>query len=513
METKTRYATNGDVSVAYQVIGDGPRDLLLTTGWVVPMESIWDDSRYASFVERLASFSRVILWDKRGTGFSDRVSATALPTLEQRMEDMTAVLDAADSQECALFGLSEGSLLSALFAATHPERVSALILYGGWASTAPIDDSPGLMGTQETRDFIAAIRETWGDSGGLLQFWAPSVADDQSAQDWWNRALTTGASPASALAWLEMSAVMDIRAVLPAVSAPTLVLHRSNDCIVPVENGRYLAAHIPEAKYVELSGDDHLWWFGDRDTLLDEVEEFRTGLRAASGSQRALMTVLFTDLVDSTKRAVEVGDRSWRDLSAAHEREVRAQLGRVSGPRGEDHGRRLPGHLRRPRARDPLRLRASGSAPPGSACRCAPGLHTGECELIGDDIGGIAVNIGARVGALAGSGRGARVEHGQGPRDRLGDRLRRPRGARAQGRPRRVAPVCRHGRVAPPPRAAVAQSSALRSSLVSCIDADLRPSPGGRIIHRPRCGEEAVAPRMSVLRGVAQPGSAHRSGR
>ncbi len=403
METKTRYATNGDVSVAYQVIGDGPRDLLLTTGWVVPMESIWDDSRYASFVERLASFSRVILWDKRGTGFSDRVSATALPTLEQRMEDMTAVLDAADSQECALFGLSEGSLLSALFAATHPERVSALILYGGWASTAPIDDSPGLMGTQESRDFIAAIRETWGDSGGLLQFWAPSVADDQSAQDWWNRALTTGASPASALAWLEMSAVMDIRAVLPAVSAPTLVLHRSNDCIVPVENGRYLAAHIPEAKYVELSGDDHLWWFGDRDTLLDEVEEFRTGLRAASGNQRALMTVLFTDLVDSTKRAAEVGDRSWRDLSAAHEREVRAQLGRFQGREvktmGDGFLASFDGPARAIRCASAIRERSTGL---GLSVRA--GLHTGECELIGDDIGGIAVNIGARVGALAGPG-------------------------------------------------------------------------------------------------------------
>jgi class 3 adenylate cyclase/pimeloyl-ACP methyl ester carboxylesterase len=403
LQAKTRYATNGDVSLAYQVIGDGPRDLLLTTGWVVPMESIWEDSRYTAFVERLASFHRVILWDKRGTGLSDRVSAVGLPTLEQRMEDMTAVLDAVGSRECALFGLSEGSLLSALFAASHPERVSALILYGGWASTAPVDDSPGLMGAEEARDFIAAIRETWGDSGGLLQFWAPSVAEDQGAQDWWNRALTTGASPASALAWLEMSAVMDIRAALPAVSASTLVLHRADDRIVPVENGRYLAERIPQAKYVELAGEDHLWWFGDRDALLDEVEEFHTGSRSAGGGQRALMTVLFTDLVDSTKRAVELGDQSWRDLSATHEREVRAELARFRGREvktmGDGFLATFDGPARAIRCASAIRERSGRLSLPVRA-----GLHTGECELIGDDIGGIAVNIGARVGALAGPG-------------------------------------------------------------------------------------------------------------
>jgi class 3 adenylate cyclase len=400
---KTRYATNGDVSLAYQEVGEGPRDLLLTTGWVISMESIWEDALYAAFVERVANISRVILWDKRGTGLSDRVPAGSLPPLEQRIEDMTAVLDAANSRQPALFGLSEGSLLSALFAATHPERVSALILYGGWASSLPAGDSPGVMGEQEAQEFVGAVREAWGDAGGLLQIWAPSVAEDQRAQDWWNRALTTGASPAAALAWLEMTVAMDIRAALPAISVPTLVLHRSGDCIIPVENGRYLAAQIPNARYVELAGQDHLWWFGERDTLVDEVEEFLTGSAASGGGTRALVTVLFTDLVDSTKRAAELGDRGWRDLNSSHQQEVRTQLARFQGravkTMGDGFLATFDGPARAIRCACAIRERASALG-----LRVRVGLHTGECELIGNDVGGIAVNIGARVGALAGPG-------------------------------------------------------------------------------------------------------------
>ena len=400
---KTRYAANGDVSLAYQEIGDGPRDLLLTTGWVLPIEAIWEEALYAAFVERLASMCRVILWDKRGTGLSDRVPAVELPTLEQRIEDMTAVLDAADAVEPALFGLSEGSLLSALFAAVHPELASALVLYGGWASSSPKGDSPGLMTEEEAPDFIAAIRESWGDAGGLLQLWAPSVGEDRRAEGWWNRALIAGASPSAALAWLEMTAAMDIRAALPAISAPALVVHRTDDCIVPVENGRYLASHIPHARYVELPGQDHLWWFGDRDALLDEVEEFLTGSPATGGSQRALMTVLFTDLVDSTQRAAELGDRSWRDLNSSHEHDVRTELARFRGrpvkTMGDGFLATFDGPARAIRCACAIREQSTELGLPMRA-----GLHTGECELIGDDVGGIAVNIGARVGALAGPG-------------------------------------------------------------------------------------------------------------
>lgn len=403
MPGKTRYATNGNVSVAYQVVGDGPRDLLLTTGWVVSMESIWEDPLYAEFVERLASFSRVILWDKRGTGMSDRVSADALPTLEDRMEDLNAVLDAAGARDPALVGLSEGALLCALFAATYPDRLSALVLYGGWASSLPKEDSPGIMGREESRRFIRHVREIWGDSGDLLWLWAPSVAEDARARAWWDRALTTGASPSAALAWLQMSGSMDIRAALPAISAPTLVVHRSDDRIIPVENGRYVAKQIPNAKYVELDGQDHLWWFGRQEALLDEIEVFLTGSRESGDSRRALMTILFTDVVDSTKRLSELGDRRWRELSAAHHRDVRIQLERFRGREvnamGDGYLATFDGPARAIRSADAILER---SRELGLSVRA--GLHTGECELIGDEISGIAVNIGARVGALAEGG-------------------------------------------------------------------------------------------------------------
>jgi pimeloyl-ACP methyl ester carboxylesterase len=400
---KTRYATNGNVSVAYQVIGDGPRDLLLTTGWVVSMESIWEDPLYAEFVERLATFSRVILWDKRGTGMSDRVSADALPTLEDRMEDLNAVLEAAGARNPALVGLSEGALLCALFAATYPGRLSALVFYGGWASSLPKGDSPGIMGPEESREFIKRVREIWGDSADLLSLWAPSVADDARVRAWWDRALTTGASPSAALAWLQMSGAMDIRAALPAISAPTLVVHRSDDRIIPVENGRYVAERIPNAKYVELEGQDHLWWFGDHEVLLDEIEEFLTGSREGGDARRALMTILFTDVVDSTKRLSELGDRRWRELSAAHHRDVRTQLERFRGREvnamGDGYLATFDGPARAIRSADAILER---SRELGLSVRA--GLHTGECELVGDEISGIAVNIGARVGALAEGG-------------------------------------------------------------------------------------------------------------
>ena len=279
MRAKTRYARNGDVSVAYQVVGDGPCDLLLTSGWVLSMEAIWEEPLYAEFVERLASFSRVILWDKRGTGMSDRVSATELPTLEDRMEDLNAVLEAAGAQDPALVGLSEGALLCALFAATYPERLSALVFYGGWGSSITAGESPGIMREDEARSFMHEVRDSSGDSGDLLRLWAPSVADNPRARAWWDKSLTSGASPSAALAWLQMTAEMDVRAALPAVSAPTLVLHRRDDRIIPVENGRYVAEQIPNAKYVELEGQDHLWWFGDQADVLDEIEEFLTGPR------------------------------------------------------------------------------------------------------------------------------------------------------------------------------------------------------------------------------------------
>ncbi|MFL5820547.1 MAG: alpha/beta fold hydrolase [Solirubrobacteraceae bacterium] len=403
MPAKTSYAKNGEVSLAYQVVGDGPRDLLLTTGWVLPMESFWEDAAYVSFIERLATFSRVILWDKRGTGVSDRVTPAELPTLEERMEDMTAVLDAAAAPRAALVGLSEGAMMSAVFAAIHPERVTDLVLYGGWAATTSDDDCPGLMEAEAGQDFIEGVGIAWGEVGGLLQLWAPSVAEDTRMRDWWNRSLMSGASPGAAVAWLRMTARMDVRRALPSISVPTLVLHRRDDRIVPAENGTYLAEHIAQAKHVELPGEDHLWWVGDADSLLDEIEEFLTGSRGGRDHDRALMTLLFTDVVESTARAAELGDRRWRDLSAAHDRLVREQLARFRGREvkalGDGFLATFDGPARAIRCACAIRDRSRELDLPVRA-----GLHTGECELTDGDVRGIAVHIAARVGALAQSG-------------------------------------------------------------------------------------------------------------
>lgn len=398
-----RYARNGDVSLAYDVIGDGPLDVVLTTGWVLPMAATWGLPRYARFVERLASFARVVMWDKRGTGMSDRVSPDRLPTLEERVQDLTAVLDAAGCERPALFGLSEGALVSALHAARNQDRVSSLVLYGGWASSLPAGDCPGVMTAEVGEAFISGVAESWETVEDLLWIWAPEASDDPRTRSWWADAMHAGASPAAAVAWLEMSKTMDIRSALPDIASPTLVLHRVADLIIPVANARYLASQIAGARLVELDGDAHLWWFGDEDALLDEVEEFLTGARGPREHQRAVMTVLFTDITASTTRLAELGDRRWRDLISDHEHEVERQITRFGGRRVKTLG---DGAM-------------ATFDSPGHAIRCAwaieaastqlglsmhTGLHTGELELIGDDVAGIAVNIAARVGALAAPG-------------------------------------------------------------------------------------------------------------
>jgi class 3 adenylate cyclase len=399
----TRYARNGDVSLAYQVVGEGDRDIVVTVGWIGSMDIVWEDPAYARWLERIGALGRVIMWDKRGTGLSDRVAPGDLPTMEERLDDLGAVMDAAGSERAVLLGLSEGAPINALFAATYPERTEALILYGGWARTLRGDDHPWAAPREVAEEFARSVADTWGDSAWLLAFWAPSMQDDPRMHEVWNRALQRGASPASAVAWLRMTWQMDIRHVLSSISAPTLVLHPAGDRIVRVENGRYLGERIPGARYLELPGEDHLWWIGDRTLMLDEIEAFVTGAPAHREPDRVLATVLFTDIVDSTRRASELGDRRWRDLVATHDRVVRDQLERFRGQEVKTLG-------------DGFLATFDG---PGRAIRCAlaireavgrlglevrAGLHTGECELVGDDIGGIAVNIGARVGAQAGAG-------------------------------------------------------------------------------------------------------------
>ena len=401
---KTRYARSGDVNIAYQIAGEGPIDLVYVPGWVSNIETAWEDPHVSRFLERLASFSRLILFDKRGTGLSDRVSISELPTLEQRMDDVRAVMDAADSERAALFGASEGGVMCALFGATYPDRTAALVLYGSYAKGTVTADYPHGLAEQEAIDeFIAALSELWDDAGGLLYVWAPSASDDPVTRAAFGRYLRTGASPSAVVALTRMNAAVDIRHVLPVIAVPTLVIHRSEDMIVPVEAGRDLAAKIQGAKYVEQSGEDHLWFHGDADAILGEVEEFLTGTRAAEIVDRILATVMFTDIVESTRKAAALGDRRWRDLLARHDTLMRRELERHRGREvktlGDGFLATFDGPARAIRcacsARDAMR---------GLEVEVRAGLHTGECELIGEDLGGIAVNIGARVGSVADPG-------------------------------------------------------------------------------------------------------------
>jgi pimeloyl-ACP methyl ester carboxylesterase len=400
MEAETRYADSDGVSIAYQVHGEGPLDLVFVPGFVSHVELFWDDPLTAAFLRRLSSFARVVIWDKRGQGLSDRTGRP--PTLEDSMDDLEAVLAAAGCERPAIFGISEGGPMSTLFAATHPERVASLVLYGTYARMLRAPDFPQGIPPEALERWGEIVKRDWGGAVGV-NLWAPSVVGDADFERWWSRLLRYGTSPAGAVALMDLYRELDVRAVLPAIDVPTLILQRREDRISAVGQGRYLAEAIPGAKYVELEGADHLPVTGDQDALLDEVEEFLVGSRRGSEPERALATVLFTDIVGSTARAAELGDRAWRRLLERHDAAVRRQLDLHRGCEVKTMGDGFLATFDGP-ARAIRCARALQEEVERLGLEVRAGIHTGEVELIGDDVGGMAVNIGARIGALAGSG-------------------------------------------------------------------------------------------------------------
>jgi pimeloyl-ACP methyl ester carboxylesterase len=397
---ETRYARSGDVNIAYQVVGDGPRDLVFVPGWVSHIEYMWEEPGFAAFLRRLASFSRLILFDKRGTGLSDRVPNTELPTLEQRMDDVRAVMDAVGSERAALMGISEGGPMCLLFGATYPDRTTALIMIGSYARRIWAPDQPWAAREEQYEAFVDDVQRNWGGPVGLA-IRAPSRMDDAAFTRWWATYLRMSASPGAAEALTRMNGPIDVRHVLPVVQVPTLILHRSGDRSLPVDGARYMAEHIPGASYVELEGDDHLPFVGDQDSILDEVEQFLTGVRHGPEPDRVLATILFTDIVGSTERVAELGDRRWRELLEAHHAAVRRELERFRGREVDTAGdgflATFDGPARAIRCAIAIR---EGVSALGLEVRA--GLHTGECELHGESVAGIAVHVGARVAALAG---------------------------------------------------------------------------------------------------------------
>ncbi len=399
---ESRYAKSGDVHIAYQVAGDGPLDLVYVPGWVSHVEEAWEEPNYRRMLERLASFSRLIVFDKRGTGLSDPVPLEHLPTLETRMDDVRAVMDAVGSERAALLGHSEGGLMSMLFAATYPERTTALVTIGAYAKRIWSEDYPWAPTPEERQATYEEVERSWGTEVDL-SYYAPSMTGDKAFEKAMARYFRRCASPQAAVALLRMNTACDIRDVLPAIHMPTLVLNRVDDRDVNVGEARYIAARISGAKLVELPGGDHTVWVGDVDGILDEVQEFLTGVRPGPDVDRVLATVLFTDIVGSTERAAELGDRAWSDLVERHHAAIRRELERFRGREVDTAGDGFLATFDGP-ARAIRCALAAGEAVRDLGIEIRAGLHTGEVELVGDAVRGLAVHVGARVAGLAGPG-------------------------------------------------------------------------------------------------------------
>lgn len=401
MRPETRYAMSGDVSIAYQVFGEGELDLVLVHGLVSHMDLYWDWPLYARFMERLGSFARVVVFDKRGVGLSDRVIDP--PPLEERMDDVRAVMDTVGVERAALFGISEGVPMSLLFAATYPERVPALVLHGGMARTTEAPDYPYAPPRAVAEDVMRELIAPFWHEAVLVEVFAPSLADDPEQVAAWNRRAQASASPAAINALWQMALDIDVRDVLPTIACPTLLLHRRGDRAVSVHGARWLAERIAGAKYVEVPGHDHFPWIGDSEAVLEEVEEFLTGVRAGPTPDRVLLTVLFTDIVGSTRTAAELGDAAWRRLLDEHHALVRRYLERFRGREVDTAGDGFLATFDGP-ARAVRCAQAIRTAVRELGLEIRAGVHTGEVEIRGDGVAGLAVHIGARVAALAGAG-------------------------------------------------------------------------------------------------------------
>lgn len=402
MIPETRYARLGDLHLAYQVLGEGPPDLLLLDQWFSHMEAQWDVPPLAEFRERLASFGRLIMFDKRGSGLSDPVPTSALPTVEEWMDDVPAVLDVVGSEKAVVITNIGGGIMAMTFVAAHPERVSSLILVDCFARFLVAPDYPIGAPPEEVDRTLEEADAEMG-RGGMIDLFAPSVAMDERLRRAWSRYERLASSPGSTIATVRLIYQSDVRGVLSAIRVPTLIIHRADARGFSVEHGRYLANHIPGAKYVELPGIDNLIWAGDQDAMVAEIQDFVTGVRPVPEPHRVLATVLFTDIVGSTRLAAEMGDERWHALLAEHYRVARRQLDRFGGHEVKTVG-------------DGILATFDG---PARAIRCAAairdgvvelgldmraGLHTGEIEVEADDIAGLAVHIGARISALANGG-------------------------------------------------------------------------------------------------------------
>ena len=390
---ETHYAKSGDVNIAYQVVGDGPVDFVYAAGWVTNIE--------ARFLNRLASFSRLITFDKRGIGLSDPVPAEDLANPDVRTRDMKAVMDAADSERAVLFGHSEGGSTAIRYAHTYPDRTDRLVVAFSYAKRLRSDDYPWAPTMEERIAEAEGFEASWADPQIIADYYAPSRADDRAFIDWLGRYLRLSASPRAAAALDMGSTYIDVTALLPEIDAPTLCIYRRDDPDVNIEEGRWIASQIPNARFVELPGKDHFFWAGDPEPLLQEIEEFVTGQRGSPAPERTVATVLFTDIVGSTDLAASIGDQAWRDLLQRHDTTVRAESVKWRGREVTTTGDGVLATFD-----SPTQAIRFAKALPGAVellgieVRC--GIHTGEIEIVGNDIAGLAVHIAARVSSMAG---------------------------------------------------------------------------------------------------------------